>query len=663
MKPDKATLIAEYNSLMDDLWALDAIGGDSIEQITELRTAGGPGSGRYPKGSGDKDGSGGGSKSEVKTEFSKLDAGADDWKSEGGWEHTGITWDQPLDEITGRPIPIKVKDVIEAAALALEGKVVEVPDVESAATVIKDLAEYVEKARAELKASGGDPKSVPDFDLCNVSVAESNMFCSERLQAVKIGDKTYEDGVPRLEMPQLGGSPVPGTEADREPRVPWNADEVDGADKFVAHLQGLGIQTKLQPLDPAKLKASQRELVGTKVAAIISHKDFANISRNPIFVSNDGYIVDGHHRWAAIVGEDARDGKLGDSKIQARVINAPITEVLHLANAWASKFGIKQNTGVVEQAKNAKVHADIYRRQKNAERKAVTVKAAGSASSGNFGHAGRPGQIGGSSSGSGGGGAAKSEGVEDTTLTPAQQAMQNELAKQKKKPLHKVKSAEEAVELLLEGENVEIQDIRDVHTVLAKLGQLAIEAKAKKENAPNFDPCGITVKGASLFCTETIKTEKFPNGIPRIEMPQFKSKNPVPGSEADKLPRKDGEVDASGEFLKHLEVAGVKATEGTMLARKLKASQAEMEGAKVAGMMLNENFKAKEARIWVSRDGYVIDGHHTWAAAVGRDAEDGNLDNDMEMKVTIVDLPMSQIYKIATNWTLKYGMPNAGVKK
>ena len=59
----------------------------------------------------------------------------------------------------------------------------------------------------------------------------------------------------------------------------------------------------------------------------------------------------------------------------------------------------------------------------------------------------------------------------------------------------------------------------------------------------------------------------------------------------------------------------------------------------------------KKARITVTSDGYVLDGHHTWAAAVGRDAEDGNLDNDMEMDVVIVDMPMSKVYHLAVEWT------------
>lgn len=70
---------------------------------------------------------------------------------------------------------------------------------------------------------------------------------------------------------------------------------------------------------------------------------------NPIFISNDNYILDGHHRWAAVVGRDAADGKLGDSMMHVTKVDSPISELLHVANTWANAFGIKQTAGVQKQ--------------------------------------------------------------------------------------------------------------------------------------------------------------------------------------------------------------------------------------------------------------------------------------------------------------------------
>ena len=261
-----------------------------------------------------------------------------EWKSPGGWEHTGLVWKQETDPTTGRPIPIMAVSMEHAVSLVLEGKVVEVPDVAAAYTLIDKLATIAQEA----KAAGDKSK---DFDLCNVSVAGTNMFCVEKLRTAE-----YPEGVPRLEMPQLGGVPVAGSEADKLPRNPWDKTEVDGSAYFMAHLQGIGIKTSREVLPAAQLRASQRELIGSKVAKMMADRSF-DPAKNPVFISSDNYVVDGHHRWAAVIGRDAEDGKLGDLTMNAIRVNAPITEVLHLANAWSAKFGIQQAAGVTAQAK------------------------------------------------------------------------------------------------------------------------------------------------------------------------------------------------------------------------------------------------------------------------------------------------------------------------
>lgn len=293
----------------------------------QLKSAGGPGSGNFDHSG--RPGEVGGSSSDGGAAAGSEGA----WKSKGGWKDTGIEWKQETDPATGRPIPIKVKTVDEAAALVLEGKVVEVEDVKTAYTLIDRLAQIANEA----KAAGAEAK---DYDLCQVSVAGTNMFCTESLRT-----EEYPNGVPRIEMPQLGGKPMPGSEADKLPRNPWDPSEVDGSQQFITHLQGLGIRTSTEVLPAANLRASQRELIGSKVAKMVVDKTF-DPAKNPIFISSDNYVVDGHHRWAAVVARDAEDGRLGDSMMNATRVNAPISEVLRIANAWSQSFGIQQNAGV-----------------------------------------------------------------------------------------------------------------------------------------------------------------------------------------------------------------------------------------------------------------------------------------------------------------------------
>ena len=64
-------------------------------------------------------------------------------------------------------------------------------------------------------------KDAPDYDLCQVTVADTNMFCLESLQT-----KEYPEGIPRVEMPQLSGTPVPGSQADALDRADSSVQRV-----------------------------------------------------------------------------------------------------------------------------------------------------------------------------------------------------------------------------------------------------------------------------------------------------------------------------------------------------------------------------------------------------------------------------------------------------
>lgn len=252
------------------------------------------------------------------------------WTDTGGSKHA-VEWSQPVDA-NGRPIPIKVKTVEEAIPLVIDGKVVEMSDVRQVNTLIDKLAVMAREAeKAGTKA--------PNYDLCNVSVAGTNLFCADKLRS-----KDFPAGVPRIEMPQLAGEPVPGTAASRLPFSYGN--EVNGGEKFIEFMGGLGYKTESQSVLAASLKASQAELVGQKVAGIMkAAATNRTIIDSPIFVSKDGYIVDGHHRWAAVVGLDTASGKF-TTKMNIFRVDAPITEVLKLAHFWSERFGIKQAPGV-----------------------------------------------------------------------------------------------------------------------------------------------------------------------------------------------------------------------------------------------------------------------------------------------------------------------------
>lgn len=212
-----------------------------------------------------------------------------------------------------------------------------------------------------------------------------------------------------------------------------------------------------------------------------------------------------------------------------------------------------------------------------------------------------------------------------------------------------------AIELILQGKVVEISSTRKFNTVLTKLAAMANDAKARGEKAPNYDLCKVSVKGTNLFCVGKLRTKEYPDGVPRIQMPQFSGKA-VPGSPASKLPKSEGgNVDGTKAFIRYLTTKGIRVTEGSIPAARLKASQAELVGANVAGMMTNKSFDPAKEPIFTSRDNYVIDGHHRWASVVGRDAANSRL-GKLRMRELRVDAPISEVLKLANEWTKKFGI-------
>jgi predicted kinase len=104
----------------------------------------------------------------------------------------------------------------------------------------------------------------------------------------------------RSEMPQLGASK-----------------------SFIKYLQDNNIVAVRRKIDPKELKSSQMEFDDDKVMGLRFDP-----SSNPIVVSNDGHVLDGHHRWLA----DQEEGRSCD----AYVCNLPILDLMHHAKRFTS---------------------------------------------------------------------------------------------------------------------------------------------------------------------------------------------------------------------------------------------------------------------------------------------------------------------------------------
>ncbi len=198
---------------------------------------------------------------------------------------------------------------------------------------------------------------------------------------------------------------------------------------------------------------------------------------------------------------------------------------------------------------------------------------------------------------------------------------------------------------------IEPKDLEQFNTDIDKVAKEISDAKERGEKAPNINLCDVTVPGTNLYCDDNL-------GIPRAEMPQFKGK-PQPGTPAaDMEVDKNGEVDTEPLFKKMLEDKGIKVVQTEVPSDKLKATQSELVGDKVIGMMNalenDPNHPSITAPIYVSRDGYVIDGHHRWAAITAYNAK--NPDNQIPMKVQAIDMDIKEAIPMCNDFAEQQGV-------
>jgi 2'-5' RNA ligase len=338
------------------------------------------------------------------------------------------------------PKPDLVTANVEEAAKALgEGKRVELTNASEVNTFIDDLG----RMAADAQKAG---KAAPNLDLAKVSVKGTNLFAHDSL------------GVPRIDMPQLVGIPIPGSPAAALPHQLYEGKDfgwVDISKPFFQSLRDQGVAITEEEVNPETLRATQDELNGPKVAKEMDHLeaqappelnslnptgtvyadydaqsravaplgpdmttldktmgvapdhevtiyrgvatadkinpgDFVTTNRQlaqdyagngkvlelrvpashildskseplgeeylyrppvkvsalapdetePVIISRDNYILDGHHRWAASIGRDYQTGVDVPTPINVERIDEPITTLLQQARDYSKQMGI-----------------------------------------------------------------------------------------------------------------------------------------------------------------------------------------------------------------------------------------------------------------------------------------------------------------------------------
>lgn len=92
---------------------------------------------------------------------------------------------------------------------------------------------------------------------------------------------------------------------------------------FLKNLDGHGIKHKIEIVDSHKLKASQGEFNKDIIANImVAPKQV----KSGVIISNDNYVLDGHHRWLAAYNKD--------EKIKVVRVDLPILELIRLVKSF-----------------------------------------------------------------------------------------------------------------------------------------------------------------------------------------------------------------------------------------------------------------------------------------------------------------------------------------
>ena len=151
---------------------------------------------------------------------------------------------------------------------------------------------------------GGD-RHGEDPELCELNIPGTELMCKDN------------KGLPRSKMPQLK-----------------TTDDEDLAEEFAKYLESQGHSVSQDTEFASELKATQNQLKGAKVngmnsALVINDGEHEGI-RAPIIISNDNYVLDGHHRWASQLVYDFMNG-VPKVEVAVRRVNLPIEDLLELS--------------------------------------------------------------------------------------------------------------------------------------------------------------------------------------------------------------------------------------------------------------------------------------------------------------------------------------------
>jgi len=189
---------------------------------------------------------------------------------------------------------IDVTDAVEGAKLLADGKFIKA-DVKTTTEILRNAA-----------------KAKSNADLTNIEMKNTPLMTQNNV------------GIPRKMMPQV----------DPENKEKWLADT-----------RKQGVKVVEGEADPAKLKPIQSEISAGKVGGIMEAIESGKMDLDSgkladrIIVSKDGYVVDGHHRWAAAAMVSLNTD--GGVKIPVLKLDLDYKDSLQQVLDWNKENGVK----------------------------------------------------------------------------------------------------------------------------------------------------------------------------------------------------------------------------------------------------------------------------------------------------------------------------------
>jgi hypothetical protein len=140
-------------------------------------------------------------------------------------------------------------------------------------------------------------------------------------------------------LPQFSAMRGGGRPRSEMPQIPK-----EHLGTFQEHLRADGYSFVPDAVDPAELQATQSELDGKNVGGMMrSARDGTfDMLKDPIWISNDGHVLDGHHRWAAATALSTNCDPPGCVQMPVIRVDMPMSELLTYADRFNDEMGVER---------------------------------------------------------------------------------------------------------------------------------------------------------------------------------------------------------------------------------------------------------------------------------------------------------------------------------